>query len=87
MPQYQLEVAIFLTVGAACSLAWTLSQPKDGQIKLPVYDDGYEHGSQPDPFDVTKPEDMIDGYPLDEQAFWMTVCICNAVLPPIVTLN
>lgn len=82
MPQYQLEVAILLAVIATCSLAiFALSQPKDGQIKLPIHDDGYEHGTQPDPFDVTKPEDIIDGYPLDERAFWMTVCACNTTLP------
>lgn len=74
MPQYQLEVAILLVASAACSLGvFYLTQPKEGQIKLSV-DDGYEHGTQPDPFDVTKPEDMIDGHTLDEHAFWAKVC-------------
>jgi hypothetical protein len=76
MPQYQLEVAILLVASAACSLGvFYLTKPKEGQIKLSVdNDDGYERGTQPDPFDVTKPEDMIDGHALDERGFWAKVC-------------
>ena len=72
MPHYQIEVSILLAISAACSLlTFTVSPSKEGQISL--HDDGYEHGTQPDPFDITKPEDVIDGYPLDEQVFWITV--------------
>jgi hypothetical protein len=75
MPQYQLEVAILLGASVACSVViFYLTQPKEGQISLSVEnDDGYEHGTQSDPFDVTKPEDRMDGYALDEHSFWVKV--------------
>jgi hypothetical protein len=75
MPQYLQVVSIVLALSAACSIAvFYLTRPKDGQIKLFVeHDDGYDHGNRLDPFDITKPEDVIDGYPLDEDAFWIKV--------------
>jgi len=72
MSQYQLCVSILLVISVAGSLAiFYLTRGKEGQIKL---DDGYEHGNLPDPFNVTEPGDMVDGYPLDEDAFWVKVC-------------
>jgi hypothetical protein len=75
MSQYQLAVAILLAASVVCSLVtFYLTQPKEGKIKLSVeHDDGYERGTQPDPFDVTIPEDMIDGHALDEHGFWVKV--------------
>lgn len=75
MPRFQLEVAILLVLGAIFSLAFLyLRDSKEGQIKLPEYaDDGYGHGEQLDPFDVTKQEDLIDGHPLDAHGFWVKV--------------
>lgn len=77
MPQYQLEIAVLLAASVVCSVViFYLTRPRDGQIKLSVeHDDGYEHGTQPDPFDVSTPEDMIDGYPIDEHAFWVKVSV------------
>lgn len=62
-------------LGAIFSLAFLyLRDSKEGQIKLPEYaDDGYGHGEQLDPFDVTKQEDLIDGHPLDAHGFWVKV--------------
>ncbi|PCH35119.1 multidrug resistance-associated ABC transporter [Wolfiporia cocos MD-104 SS10] len=68
MPQYQLEVAIALAVSAGCSLLTFLAmRPREGKIQLPVDDDDV---LQRDPFNVTKPEDLIDGTPVNEEAFW-----------------
>jgi hypothetical protein len=74
--QYQLWVSILLVISVAGSVAiFYLTRGKEGQIKLSVeHDDGYEHGNLPDPFNVTEPGDMVDGYPLDEDAFWVKVC-------------
>lgn len=80
MPQYQLFVAIALIVAAACSFAINILSRQEGQIKLPVYNDANEddEGLLPsvdskDPFDVTKAEDFLDGYPLHEEGFWKKV--------------
>lgn len=77
MPQFQLEVAILLAATAACSLfLFYLRRSKDGQIKLPVHaedDGGYQPAPAVDPFDVLKPEDLVDGSPIDEEKFWATV--------------
>ncbi|KAH9932956.1 multidrug resistance-associated ABC transporter [Fomitopsis serialis] len=69
MPQYQLEVAVVLAVSAACSLTvFLLSQPREGKIHLSV-----EEESEQDPFDVTKPEDLVDGTPVYGDEFWHTM--------------
>jgi len=65
---------------------------KDGGVKLPVHvgeevtrnadAGGYLSGD--DSFDVTKPEDIIDGYPIDEDGFWERVSkwyLFSSVLP------
>jgi hypothetical protein len=72
MLKFQLEVAIALTVGAAASLVvFYFTRPKEGKIKLPTHTDDQEH--EHDPFDVTTPEDVVEGYPLQEEAFWAQV--------------
>lgn len=77
MPRYQLEIAIALDVAAALSaLIFYLNRSKEGKISLPlaahaeseIYPDG-------DPFDVTLAEDVLDGYPLQEEKFWTKVWI------------
>ncbi|KZT70050.1 P-loop containing nucleoside triphosphate hydrolase protein [Daedalea quercina L-15889] len=71
MPQYQLEVAIVLAASAVCSLSvFLLSQPKQGKIHLP---EEAEEELERDPFDVTKPEDFVDGTPVNGEAFWHTM--------------
>ncbi|EPQ52340.1 multidrug resistance-associated ABC transporter [Gloeophyllum trabeum ATCC 11539] len=72
MLRFQLQVAVALAIAAVGSvgfLAFYGVGNKEGQIKLPVYSDEQEDGT-PDPFNVTKPEDAIDGYPVNEQEFW-----------------
>lgn len=69
MPLYQLPVAATLAASAVTSFAVFLrTQPTEGKIKLTGGDD--EHY---DAFDVTTPEDIIDGDPIDEQGFWSRV--------------
>ena len=73
MPRFQLPIAIALDVSVVISLlTFYLTQAKDGQIQLPtaVVDEQNEH----DAFDVTRPEDLMDGYPIDAENFWIRVC-------------
>lgn len=69
MPLYQLPIAAVLAGSAVTSFtAFLATQPTEGKIKLTEGDD-----EQHDAFDVTKLEDIIDGYPIDEQGFWSRV--------------
>ncbi|EMD35635.1 hypothetical protein CERSUDRAFT_85574 [Gelatoporia subvermispora B] len=69
MPPYQLEAAIALTVSAICSVVIYLATRKnEGKIQLPVIGD--EEDPRQDPFDVTQPIDLLDGYPIDEENVW-----------------
>jgi hypothetical protein len=73
MPLFQFPVVITLATGALLSLVlfgWSTS--KQGGIALPIVSDGPLE-SRHDPFDVTSPEDIIDGEPIDEAKFWVNV--------------
>ncbi|KAJ3540055.1 hypothetical protein NM688_g6278 [Phlebia brevispora] len=68
MPLLQVQVAIALVACEVFSALLLLGpNPEEGKVKLPqvVQDDALQ-----DPFDVTKPEDIIDGEPIDEARFW-----------------
>ncbi|KAJ7025509.1 multidrug resistance-associated ABC transporter [Mycena alexandri] len=72
MSRYQLEIAIVLEASAALSAACIyLNRTKEGKIQLLVHVDGsdeiYPDG---DPFDVTTAQDLVEGYPLEEEEFW-----------------
>ncbi|KAI0631359.1 ABC transporter type 1, transmembrane domain-containing protein [Trametes polyzona] len=70
MPEYQLHVAIALAVALTTSLGvFALSRQDEKKNALPTFVDG-EEGLARDPFDVTTPEDFIDGMPIDEERFW-----------------
>jgi hypothetical protein len=73
MPLFQLPVAVTLASSALLSLAvHGLSASRWRKIALPVaLDDPLE--PRRDPFDVTSPEDIIDGEPIDETSFWLNV--------------
>nr|GAT52587.1 multidrug resistance-associated ABC transporter protein [Mycena chlorophos] len=69
---YQLQLAASFTGVAAlsCVLLY-LTGPSEGKIQLPLHaEDNDELDVGEDPFDVAKPEDLIDGYPIDAEAFW-----------------
>lgn len=73
MPLFQLPIAVTLATSAFLSLAFrNLSASKRGKIALPLTSDGPLE-SRHDPFDVTTPEDIIDGEPIDETSFWANV--------------
>ncbi|KAG6829812.1 hypothetical protein H0H87_010041 [Tephrocybe sp. NHM501043] len=74
MPRFQFEVWITLTtVAFGSGTIFFLSRPKEGKIQLPIHgttEELAEETSAHDPFDVTKPEDVVDGYPIDGDEFW-----------------
>jgi hypothetical protein len=73
MPLFQFPVAITLATSALLSLVlFGWSTLKQGGIALPIASDGPLE-SRHDPFDVTSPEDIIDGEPIDEAKFWVNV--------------
>ena len=73
MPQYQLHVAIALAVTLVGSFtAYVYSGSKSRKDALPTFVEG-EEGLARDPFDVTKPEDFVDGAPVNEDGFWKQV--------------
>ena len=70
---FQLPIAVTLAGTGLLSLAFhRLSASERGKIALPITSDGPLE-SRPDPFDVTLPEDIIDGEPIDEASFWVNV--------------
>jgi hypothetical protein len=79
MPQYQQEVGIALVVVAACSLAtFALTGNSEGKVQLPTYvDEADELQGADDPFAVTRPEDVIDGIPVDGEGFWKKVRVVS----------
>jgi hypothetical protein len=75
MPVYQLEIAIALAAAAAGSLAlFAFNFPHEAKIQLPIGDELHAHGQAHDPFDITKQEDRVDGYPIKAAEFWDRVC-------------
>jgi hypothetical protein len=69
MLRFQFEVALTLAISACGSLAvFYLTRKKEGKIQID--DSSYGH----DPFDVTCADDVVDGYPIEGDAFWATVC-------------
>ncbi|RDB27902.1 ATP-dependent bile acid permease [Hypsizygus marmoreus] len=74
MPRFQLEVSIALAVCALGSLLiFYLTRSNEGKIQLPTYlgqDRQLDDVGGHDPFDITTPEDIIDGYPINPDAFW-----------------
>ena len=70
MPDYHLPVSIALAVAAATSATVNFAtSPQEGKIKL----DGPEGEQEHDPFDVTTPEDVAPGEPIDGSQFWSRV--------------
>lgn len=85
MPQYQLPIAAVLAAtGVGSILVLYLSGPQQPKVQLPTsgeQDESLLH----DPFDVTRPEDLVDGYPIHEQAFWDKAGIPQLVPPFLLT--
>ena len=75
MPDHQLPASIALVVAAAMSATVKLAtSTQGGRIKL----DGPEGEQEHDPFDVTTPEDVTPGEPIDGPQFWSRVRFSTA---------
>ncbi|KAL4244437.1 ATP-binding cassette transporter C [Abortiporus biennis] len=66
MSVYELFAAIALGASAICSAALYISRHSntEGKVYLPTT------ASSADPFDVGKPQDFVDGTPVEEETFW-----------------
>lgn len=74
MPRSQLQIAAVLAFSAGASLVvFLLTRSKEGKIQLPSHVNEENEYAEHDPFDVTKPEDVMDGYPIAEEKFWRRV--------------
>ena len=72
MAPIELSVSIALAALVPVSLVtfyFVKPSSAGGEIKLPETADHLEH----DPFNVTTPEDVEDGQPIDEAGFWARV--------------
>ena len=66
MPRFQLPIAIALVTSVVTSLiAFYFTRTKEGKIQLPITVNGQ---NERDIFDVLRPEDVTDGYPIDEES-------------------
>jgi len=75
MPRFQLPIAVVLVASVATSfIVFLLTRTTEGKIQLPIHvNEEDEEAFKHDPFDVTKAEDGIDGYPIDGVTFWSRV--------------
>ncbi|KAF8154768.1 multidrug resistance-associated ABC transporter [Crassisporium funariophilum] len=70
MPRFQLPIAVVLVVSGVLSLVvFYLTRTKEGKIQLPTQASEQEHHGR-DAFNVVRPEDVTDGYPIDGDSFW-----------------
>jgi len=80
MPVLQFETALVLASSAAFSaLIFSRQRPTNTEIELPKpyqrfsVDSVEQLEGLRDPFDVTVPEDIVDGEPIDGDKFWAGV--------------
>ncbi|KAH8986771.1 ATP-binding cassette transporter [Lactarius hatsudake] len=77
---FQLPVAVTLAGAGLLSIVFRgLSASEQGKITLPITLDSPLE-SRHDPFDVTSPEDIIDGEPIDEASFWANTKLRGTLL-------
>ena len=71
MLRFQLPISIGLVTSVVTSLiAFYLTRTKEGKIQLLMANEQNER----DFFDIIRPEDVTDGYPIDGESFWKRVC-------------
>ena len=71
MLRFQLPISIGLVTSAVTSLiAFYFTRTKEGKIQLLTANEQNER----DFFDIIRPEDVTDGYPIDGESFWKRVC-------------
>lgn len=72
MLHFQLPVSIALITSIVISLiTFHFTRTKEGKIQLPA---AANEQNERDIFDVIRPEDVTDGYPIEEEIFWTRVC-------------
>ena len=72
MLRFQLPISIALVISVVTSvIAFYFTRTKEGKIQLPI--EANEQNER-DFLDVIRPEDVTDGYPIDEESFWKRVC-------------
>ncbi|KAH7096201.1 multidrug resistance-associated ABC transporter [Auriculariales sp. MPI-PUGE-AT-0066] len=90
MPRYQLVLASTVLASALFSaVAFYVYHPRTGKIAL-TDDDADEEpelAGEKDPWDVTTAEDVIDGTPLNEDAFWHLMQLRKTVVVVILLIN
>ncbi|CDO71111.1 hypothetical protein BN946_scf184844.g115 [Trametes cinnabarina] len=80
MPEYQLHVAVALATASAISFGlFLVAGPEKTKDVLPTFVAG-EDGLSRDPFDVTTPEDFVDGIPINEERFWTKMRLRKIVM-------
>ncbi|TFK68805.1 multidrug resistance-associated ABC transporter [Pluteus cervinus] len=86
MPRFEFEITVVLVLSAIGSLlAFFAGREKDGKIQLPLTNDTVGH--EYDPFDVTTPEDILDGYPVDETTFWNKMRLRKVLISLLLSLT
>ncbi|KAH8996013.1 ATP-binding cassette transporter [Lactarius akahatsu] len=84
---FQLPVAVTLAGTGLLSIVFRgLSASKQCKIALPITLDS-PLKSRPDPFDVTSPEDIIDGEPIDEARAFLVIVFAVIVTLQTVSLG
>jgi hypothetical protein len=72
MPRFQLPISIALLTSVVISLfTFYFNRDKEGKVQLPIT---ANEQNERDIFDVIRPEDVTDGYPIGEESFWTRVC-------------
>ena len=78
MLRFLLPNSIALVASVVISLiTFHFTLTKEGKIHLPVTTSEQNEG---DIFDVIRPENVTDGYPIDEESFWTWVCWDASIL-------
>jgi hypothetical protein len=73
MPRFQLPIAIARVTSVCYQSHYVLhfTRTGEGKIQLPV---AANEQNERYTFNVITPEDVTDGYPIDEESFWTRVC-------------
>ncbi len=72
--EFEISVVLMVCVVGSVVVSWIVRKQK-GNIRLPTHveDEHLATGFAADPFNVTLPEDIVDGYPVDADEFWKRV--------------
>ncbi|KAF9239800.1 multidrug resistance-associated ABC transporter [Melanogaster broomeanus] len=79
---FEMPIAVtFATASFSSLVIFKFTSWEQLPLQLPISQDGsLEAELQRDPFAVTKPEDLVDGEPVDEGAFWNKMRLWKQIL-------